>query len=413
MTTIKVRLRKKKFLPHQREFLRDTESSTLGLVGGLGSGKTVALLYKTLFCLVNRPGADGLAHIGIGYPTNKKGKKLFFYPFMRLLNRSGIKYTRNLQDLVITTRYGDVSIVSLKAPETIFGESFTDAGLDEIDTLKRPKGVSVVRRFRERLRGRADSQLYIVSSPEGFSTCYEILQSKPIPGTRMINAKTMDNTYLPPGYIERLRNTYDEILLKAYLNGEFVNLNSKQAHYAFDRNLHVKPVEPPQQSEKLHIGIDFNVDPLCACVGYFRGDILYIFKEFALRSSNTYELAELIHSTFPNRIIDVYPDATGDSRKTNAFATDHDILKRAGWDLIFRYGIKQRSSLNIANGDFAHNRVIIDPSCTVLIDDLEQVVTDQDGQIEKEKNTKLTHMSDALRNIIYMKRVPKSTIRAA
>lgn len=408
---MKIELQELDFLPHQWQFLNDW-SKTIGLVGGLGSGKTVSFLFKALICLINRPGASGKANIGIGYPTYGMGKSLFFYPFCELLEECNIKFRENLSGLIIDTNYGSVRIKSAANPERIIGETFTDAGLDEIDTLPMPKGMRTVRRFRERLRGRADSQLFMVSSPEGFSTCYEVLQRDPNPGTRLIKAKTTDNVHLSQTYIDDIISSYDSQMVKAYINGEFVNLNSKQAHYAFDRNLHVMPVEPPQQSEKLHIGIDFNVDPLCACIGYFRGDILYIFKEFALRSSNTYELAELIHSTFPNRIIDVYPDATGDSRKTNAFATDHDILKRAGWDLIFRYGIKQRSSLNIANGDFAHNRVIIDPSCRVLIDDLEQVVTDANGQIDKPKDTKLTHMSDALRNIIYMKRVPKPTMRA-
>lgn len=401
------------FLPHQWQFIFDFKHKTVGMSGGLGSGKSVALLYKALLCLLTRPGQTGLSNVGMIYPTYDLGEGIFFEPFIEMLNDIQIDYHPNRSKLYISTAYGKVDLKSAQYPERIVGFTYTDVGIDELDIIKRDKGLKLVTKARERARGRADAQIFTVGSPEGFSTLYEILMRNPNPGTRHIRAKTEDNIYLPSSYIDELKATYDEIMLRAYMNGEFVNMNSKQAHYAFDRNLHVMPVEPPQQSEKLHIGIDFNVDPLCACIGYFREDILYIFKEFALRSSNTYELAELIHSTFPNRIIDVYPDATGDSRKTNAFATDHDILKRAGWDLIFRYGIKQRSSLNIANGDFAHNRVIIDPSCRVLIDDLEQVVTDANGQIDKPKDTKLTHMSDALRNIIYMKRVPKPTMRAA
>ena len=45
---------------------------------------------------------------------------------------------------------------------------------------------------------------------------------------KLIKMRTADNPHLPPDFIERLKEEYDPNLLQAYLNGEFVNLNTGQ-----------------------------------------------------------------------------------------------------------------------------------------------------------------------------------------
>jgi len=391
------------YLSHQWEFLSSFNKTT-GLVGGLGSGKTISFLSKTMISLLTRPGNNGKANIGIGYPTHELGKNLFYYPFCDMLVDAQIPFTANLTGLYITTPYGKVSIKSMQTPERIVGETFTDGGCDEIDTLPKPKGMLFVRKFRERLRGRKDSQLYLVSSPEGFSTCYEILQQNPNPDTKLIKAKTTDNYHLSKGYVADIMATYDERMAMAYINGEFVNLNAMCAHYAFDRKLHVQPVPKPAHEIPLFIGIDFNVHPMTATVGYITTesgvDYFNIFDEYYLHNSNTYMLADLIAEDYPDRIITCYPDPTGESRKTSSDISDLEILKRKGFEVRFRHNIAQRRSLNYANGALSHNRVRIDPSCKHLIQDLEQVTTDSFGQIEKPTGTMLTHISDAMRNVI-------------
>jgi len=394
-----IELHQEHFLDHQWDFLNSTDR-TIGLIGGLGSGKTVSFLFKALYALINRPGASGKANLGILYPTFPMGKSLFFYPFCELLDDAMIPYQANQSELIIKTPYGNITLKSGQFPERIIGDTYTDVGADEIDTLPMPKGMMAIRKLRERNRGRKDSQLFIVSSPEGFSTCYEVLQNNPNPGTKIIHAKTTDNSFLSTSYIEDIKATYDEAMVKAYIEGQFVNLNSMQAHYAFKRDLHVHAVATPPASVPLCIGIDFNVNPMTAAVGYIKDNEFYFFYEYYLRNSNTYLLSDLIAADFQGRQIICYPDPTGISRKTAADTSDMQILQRKGFDLRFIHGITQRRSLNYANGAFAHNRVHIDPCCKYLIADLEQVVTDEHGQIEKPNGTMLTHISDAMRNVI-------------
>lgn len=399
------------FLCHQWEFL-NAWNKTLGLVGGLGSGKTVPFLYKTFICHTTRPGANGLSRIGILYPTYKMNKSLFFEPFLMILRDAQIAFDKSTTTLEIETEFGRIINFSMQNPERIIGETLTDAGADEIDTVPMPKGLEVVRKLRERLRGRRDSQFYLVSSPEGFSTCYNILKENPNPNTKLIHAKTTDNIYLPQEYIDDILATYDETMALAYINGQFVNLNSKQAHYSFKRDIHVHDFPLPTKTEVARIGVDFNVDPLCACVCYTKEidgvQHYFFYDEYFIRNSNTYALADLLEADYTKTPVICYPDPTGDSRKTSADISDVQILQRKGFEIHFKHGITQRYSLNITNGAFAHNRIHILPKCKHLIADLEQVVTDEYGQIMKPKGTMLTHISDAMRNVIVIDTLMRS-----
>ena len=60
-----------------------------------------------------------------------------------------------------------------------------------------------------------------------------------------------------------------------------------------------------------------------------------------------------------------------------------------------------RDSLIILNGAFSHNKIDIHPNSKELIADLEQVVTDNDGIIDK-SNDKRTHWMDGLRYMVWM-----------
>jgi hypothetical protein len=82
----------------------------------------------------------------------------------------------------------------------------------------------------------------------------------------------------------------------------------------------------------LMIGMDFNVDPMTAVVGRRVVDELHVFDEIKLHNSNTEQMAGEIRSRWPDRKITVYPDPSGNSRKTSAPAgqTDFAILRDFG-----------------------------------------------------------------------------------
>lgn len=83
----------------------------------------------------------------------------------------------------------------------------------------------------------------------------------------------------------------------------------------------------------LLIGMDFNVDPMTAVIGKRVVDQLHLFDEISLSDSNTEQMAKEIRARYPHpRHITVYPDPSGNSRKTSAPAgqTDFAILRSFG-----------------------------------------------------------------------------------
>jgi hypothetical protein len=81
----------------------------------------------------------------------------------------------------------------------------------------------------------------------------------------LVKARTKDNPYLPSTYIETLKGIYSATELEAYLNGEFVNITSGNVYYAFDR-LNNHSDREVEDSDILHVGMDFNINQMCAIV---------------------------------------------------------------------------------------------------------------------------------------------------
>lgn len=108
----------------------------------------------------------------------------------------------------------------------------------------------------------------------------------------------------------------------------------------FNRQIHVlDDIDPPMMGEAIHICIDFNVSIMAASVFCLRGDQLHFFHEFQ-GAANTSELIDEIKREFPNRQIYVYPDPSGNARKTSSPTgqTDISLLRHAG------FGVRVRKS---------------------------------------------------------------------
>ena len=97
-------------------------------------------------------------------------------------------------------------------------------GFDEADTIPKREAESAMNMALARLRSGNIQQFYATTTPEGHGWAFDTFKKNAKTDTRLIQAKTSDNKYLPEGFIESLIQNYPEQLIKAYLNGEFVNL---------------------------------------------------------------------------------------------------------------------------------------------------------------------------------------------
>ena len=111
--------------------------------------------------------------------------------------------------------------------------------------------------------------------------------------------------------------------------------------------------------------------------------------------ANTFTLAsrlqkELFH--FPYRSI--IPDSTGKARKTSSQKSDHQILKDAGFTLDVTTNPPIRDRQNALNRMFNLKKIVIDPSCTNLIKELETLAS-------RDKEGEVAHISVALGYVIH------------
>jgi len=219
---------------------------------------------------------------------------------------------------------------------------------------------------------------------------------------KLIKMKTVDNPHLPPDFIERLKANYDPSLLKAYLDGEFVNLNTGQVYDRFDRAKHVTTIKDDGE-QPLRIGIDFNIGNMNAVIA-IRDQNKLLFIDEIVKAHDTDALAQEIRRRYPHRRIYVYPDASGAARSTNATQTDIQILEGYGMsnqspkaNPPIRDRVAAVQAL-LENGK-GEVRMQINSSCKRLIECLELQSYNEKGEPDKEGG--YDHMNDAAGYLVW------------
>ncbi len=157
----------------------------------------------------------------------------------------------------------------------------------------------------------------------------------------------------------------------------------------------------------IHIGMDFNVDPMTACIGSRVADQLHIWDEIYLANSNTEEMCAEINSRYPDRDIVIYPDPSGRARKTSApiGQTDLTILKGYGYDVVSPKAapavVDRINEVNavIKNAE-GYRRLHINSALEYIIECLEMLVY-KEGTSQPDKSMNIEHMTDALGYLIH------------
>ena len=393
------------YYDHQWKFL--TSKKTInGLVGGLGSGKTWIFLRKTLANHISRVGTDGRSNGWIIYPTYDLAEELFIQPFIDMLQEYDIDYEYNIAKHRVETGYGVVRIYQLQKPQRIIGASLNYIGFDEFDVESWKNCDLAFKKAIGRMRNSEDAEIYIVTSPEGFHYTHKIFVEDANDDRYLVHGKTTDNVALPQSYIKLLENTYDSTLLKAYRDGQFINITSGSTYYQFSRkeNCETYKFNP---TLPIRCGVDFNLSPLCCSLfqTYSNPPYIRVFAEVELHLSGgseilTERLVNEIKSRYRSNQYIAYPDPAGKAKSTSALHSDHDILRQAG----FQLKVKPKAprivdSVNAVN-KICEGNLIIDPSCKGLITDLEQTVNKQGTREIDKSNKERTHFSDGLRYAI-------------
>ena len=372
-------------------------------VGGFGSGKTFIGCVDLITFAVEHPKttqgyfAPSYPLIrDIFYPTVSEAAEMMGYQTKVHASNKEVSILKGGREI------GRVICRSMDNPDSIIGFKIARALVDEIDTIAAEKAHAVWRKIIARLRLKIDgvvNGIGVTTTPEGFKFVYQQFSKDPTESYSMVQASTYENRlHLPDDYIQTLVETYPPQLVKAYLNGEFVNLTSGTVYSEFDRKLnHSDATLGPH--EAVHIGMDFNVLNMSAIVHVVRGrDPIAVNEILGVRDTPT--MCAMLKERYSGRRVVVYPDASGQNTSSkNASVSDLSILRQAGFTVKVdskNPSVKDRINAMQAmfyNAKGERRYKVNTLNCPTYTEALEQQAYDKNG--EPDKKTGFDHPNDA------------------
>jgi len=335
-------------------------------------------------------------HVWYVAPTYKSAKEIAWQMLIDQIPREYISKT-NESSLTIYLLNG--SVISLKGaekPDNLRGRSLDFVVLDEFADMRPQAWYEVI---RPSLSDRGGSAVFI-GTPKGRNHFYD-LYGKGVDGDDGWSAHqytTIEGGNVPSAEIESAKADLDERTFEQEYQARFVNY-SGIIYYGFKREESV--ARHTDDIGVIHVGMDFNIDPMSAVLMARHGDTLHVFDEIVLFGSNTDEMVDEIRQRYgrQSRVI-IYPDPASRQRKTSAGGrTDLSILQNAGFEVRAKTSHSQiRDRINAVNARLQSSngkrRLYVDPKCKKVIESLERH-TYKEGTSQPEKDG-FDHMNDAL-----------------
>lgn len=375
------------------------------LVGGYGAGKTIIGAKRAIsLALENAPVA-----VAVVSPTYKVARETMVLTIKELLTgkrdllgkRFKWRYFKQRDEFEIRYkgRFARILLYSGDRPETLKGPNLAAAVIDE--PFIQPEEVfhQMVARVRHPKAKRLE--IALTGTPEELNWGYDLavgdLSKRHDVG--MVVASTRKNRALDPGYVERLEASYTGRAAEAFIDGKFVSLAQGQVYYAFDPGENVVRRQAPSDAQ-WGIGMDFNVNPMAFVVFWKWRDTIHFVREYELPNADTEYACSVAREHWGNRVNDVYPDASGRQRHTNApgGVSDFYYIRRAQYQIhCGEANPPVRDRENAVNAVFkaANGRVrgTVDPDCEKLIKYLS--LYNHENKHKKEQQA-MSHLLDAM-----------------
>jgi hypothetical protein len=396
---------------HQREFHDDTATKFLHLSSGFGGGKSFALVMKNLQLSMLNPGIEG----GCVVPSIPDYKKDLLPLFEEILETNRIKYRYHQTDKWFRFPWTTAKLTIATAEKKIRGPNWGWATINEAGLISHERFKETIGRVR--LRGAKCPQIASSGTPEGTSHwLHEVFIDQPMRNSRIIYGDTRNNqANLSDDYISTMEDSFDSIMLDAYLRGLFVNMNGSRFYYAYDPkrndNLEIEQVE----GAEVHVSLDYNVSPMIATlwnvtqITNAKGVPLMNAQGYPIERATAFDqiviedgadtvkmsAAFYAHGLDPETTT-IYPDPAGRNRSTQG-APDNVQLKNKGWNKIrVKLAAPQFRKRQIAVCNLlAKGLIQLHPQrCKALKKDFEAVEQDKATYEKLKDNPKLTHASD-------------------
>ena len=333
-------------------------------------------------------------------PTFKMAREIVWSKLKEILHSFNWIDNINESNLTITIKKTG-SKISLKGCENYDGLRGTGLDfliLDEFADIDEKAWTEVLRASVADTKG----DVLMCGSPKGYGNwAYRMyLKGKEDKEWDSFQFTTLQGGMVTADEIEQAKQDIDIRTFRQEFEGTFENY-AGAVYYNFH------PVESVIEKQidwtkPLHIGMDFNVDPMSACVGQIEKDKIYFLDEIIIYSSNTDEMVDEIKNRYGTKIpIFIYPDPASKQRKTSAGGrTDLSILQNAG----FKVKVKNkhpaiRDRINAVNSKLkdsnGQRHIFVSKSCKTIVKGLQRQIYKENTNIP-DKEDGFDHMNDAI-----------------
>lgn len=332
-------------------------------------------------------------------PTYRQAKQIVWRKLKNKLQ--DLRWSKRVNESELSIELKNGSIISLKGADN--ADSLRGVGLDYLvmDEFADIDPGAWYEVLRPTLADRQGGALFI-GTPKGLGNWAHDLYNMPSEQPEQwasYQYTTVDGGQVKLEEIEAARRDLDERTFRQEFMATFETYAGR-IYYAFDRKDNVKELIELDLSV-IYIGIDFNIDPMSAVIATKKGDVLYVFDEIRMFSSNTQELVAEIQSRYPKSKVWAFPDPASRQRKTSAGgATDLTILQNA--QFVVKCPISHtpvRDRINAVNSRLKDStgvrHLYISPKCKYTIEGLERQ-TYKEGTVQPDKESGYDHQMDAL-----------------
>ena len=361
---------------------------------------------KTYLCMHEIAKAARFPNSKIFYvaPTYKMCKEILWDDIKEKFIRCRWAKKINESDLTITLINGSrIYLSSGDNPQNLRGRRMDFLLIDEGAMIDQKTWTEVC---RPALSDRQGGAMFI-TTPQGKSNwIYNLWQGAH--AQENWNAwqfTTLEGGNVLPEEIEAARNELGEREFRQEFEASFETY-AGAIYYNWDSKTHIKKQDVDfKKNEILHVAMDFNVSPLVAAICRVNSNEISVIDEISMEGSNTFEMAEELINRYPNNRLWVYPDASGQSRRTSSNTSDHHILRNSGFLLKVRNinpPVKDRiaavnASLKAVDGSV---KLTVDPKCRNLIKCISSQTCKEGTQIP-DKSSNLDHMNDAIGYLVH------------
>lgn len=417
-----------KRFPSQMAYVRSQHRFNV-VPAGRRSGKTERAKRKLVRLALD---TSGLTHnfaprFFAAAPTRDQAKRIWWDDLCAMTKPYWAKEPLVGELMIPLQNESVIAIIGLDKPQRLEGTPWDGGVVDEIADVKEEAWTKNIRPALS-TKGRP-GWCDLIGVPEGRNHYYDLYEKAR--AEMMTHGRKSEwgaytwesKEVLSPEEIESARRDMDDQTFRQEYCASFINFQGR-AYYGFtDANkLPVSKLYDPRAP--LIVCLDFNVSPGVAVIAQeLRIKTLsglpvtcVIGQVWITENSNTELVCTKVVTDWAPRhegTVEVYGDATGGARKSSALSgSDWDIARR---DLRAGFGTNrvsfyvpaanpsERSRVNAMNSRLRMSdgtlRMYVDPlTAPNVVRDLEgvQVVTGGSGELDKERNPSLTHISDAL-----------------